>query len=163
LDVRRLLARPLGAPERARALGVAALVLTGWVVWLAQRGPILEEARPVPTETTASASATAPERGAPRRVARAFLAAFLPYGYGVSPTPPRPELLTPALRAELAGSAPSAPDPTPTRLRLVSLVAETLEGGRARVVAGIDDGREAYPLTLDLVHTDRWRVAAVGH
>jgi hypothetical protein len=46
---------------------------------------------------------------------------------------------------------------------VISLTAETITADRARVVAGIDDGREAYPLTLDLVRTDRWRVAAVGH
>jgi hypothetical protein len=163
LDLRHLLARPLGPSERARALGRAALILTGCVIWLAQRGPAVEEARSVDAGPTTPAPARAWSSEAPRRIARAFLAGFLPYSYGGSSTPPRADLLAPSLRAELARSTPALAGATPRRARVVSLTAETFTAGRARVVAGVDDGREAYPLTLELVRTDRWRVAAVGH
>ena len=162
MGIRRALQRPLGAPERARALPVAALVLVGCVLWLTHRGTAADvEARAL---QRAHAVASAPRRtsATPTRVARTFLAGFLPYSYGLA-SPPRPGLLTPALRAELANADPAGSTGRRARPRTVSLALEAIDATRARFVAGIDDGRGAYPLTLELVHSDRWRVAAVEH
>jgi len=98
------------------------------------------------------------------RAARAFVAGYLPYSYGLAPAR-RIRAATPALHRELAANPPrvSALAVHTARPRVRQLRVSGLNGSRAYVLVQVEDGSRTYPASLTLERRgSRWLVAAVG-
>jgi len=97
------------------------------------------------------------------RVARGFLAGYLPYSYGQA-SARRIRAATPALRHDLETDPPrvSATVTHTARPRVLQLHTSGLDDPRAYVPAQIDDGSRTYATSLTIERRGRrWLVAAV--
>lgn len=177
-SLRGWLDRPLRERDRQRAfvLAAAALVLAAAILTLTGRDhhqPLATAAPPtspaaVPPPVSPAPAVRAPARErvpepAPRsirRVARRFLAGYLPYLYGQR-TARRIDASTARLRRRLAANRPRvSPAARRRRPRVVALEGERAPAGRWLVRARIADGSvAAYPIEL-LIHGRR--VVAIG-
>jgi hypothetical protein len=178
-SLRGWLERPLRERDRQRAfaLAAAALVLAAAILTLTGRDhhqpppaaatpPTSPAAVPPPVSPAPAVRAPAREREpepAPRsirRVARRFLAGYLPYLYGQRPAR-RIDASTPQLRRRLAANRPRvSPAARRRRPRVVALEGERALAGRWLVRARIADGSVvAYPIELLI---DGRRVVAIG-
>jgi hypothetical protein len=190
--LRLFLNRPLSASDRPRLFAIAVVLIlaaAGLLAVLHDTAPSPPRAvashPPVPPPTVAAEPAVLPSstptvpseegtaapdalaspaevRGA-KRVARRFLAGYLPYSYGrgsarqITGADPR-------LRSRLVRERPRVPASERRRRPRVGLVQSDGAGRvRARLVALVDDGRRRYTVALELARTGGgWRVTAVG-
>lgn len=173
-SLRRWLQRPLRERDRQRAfaLAAAALVLAAAILTLTQR--TTDQPPPTPTTTIAAPVAAPPpplasdvrERGREptptqvKRVARRFLAGYLPYLYGQRPAR-RIDATTQSLRRRLASNRPRvSPAARRRRPHVVALTGVRAPAGRWLVRARIADGSvAAYPIELLIALR---RVVAIG-
>jgi hypothetical protein len=188
--LRRLWNRPIRDEERIPLFLACALLLVGAAALLALTSdraprPSAERAKlgspsdgsppaapvPVIARRPAEARAATPSFKAQRRavrraerVARRFLAGYLPYSYGRGRMSAVGSSASPALRAELAARPPRVPARV-RRLnpRISALQAEATGADSIAFVALIDDGARSYGLTLALEPAGRtWQVTGLG-
>jgi hypothetical protein len=191
--LRLFLNRPLRDADRPRlfAIAVAVIVATAGVLALFEDSgpapePALTKIEPplaVVTDPPAappepSPTATAPsEEGTPapgsvasradvaraKRVARRFLAGYLPYTYGRG-SARSIEGATGQLRAQLTRERPRVPAREQSRQpRVVLVQSDGVSRSRARMLALVRDGRRRYGVPLELSRTrGAWRVTSAG-
>lgn len=173
-SLRRWLQRPLRERDRQRAFALAAAALVLAAAILILTGRTTERPPLTPTATTATPVAATPPPPAPavrervrepapapvKRVARLFLAGYLPYLYGQRPAR-QINAAMPSLRRRLAVNRPRvSPATRRRRPRVLGLRGERASAGRWLMRARIADGSVvAYPIELLIAGR---RVVAIG-
>lgn len=188
--LRRLWNRPIRDEERLPLFLACAVLLVGAAAVLALASdraprPSVERAHrgsppapssaaepvPVVARGPAEARAATPSFAAQRRelrqaerVARRFLAGYLPYSYGRGQVRAVGSSASEALRAELAALPPRVPARVRRlRPRISALQAEATGAGSIAFVALIDDGARTYSLAMALEPAGRtWQVTGLG-
>jgi hypothetical protein len=187
--LRALWDRPIRDSERVPLFIVSATVLVGAALLLAFVGhedpvprsasvepvradPAAELEPPPPVDGEDDGEAPPPasvavdpdELRRAQRVARRFLAVYLPYSYGGGSLRGMGASASPELRAELAAEPPRVPegrDGASPRVR--SMQAELATGRSMAVLAVVADGRRTYSLSLALERVaGDWRVTGLG-